>query len=413
MVFSFIKDKGGAATLPVVLLVLILMFLMIAGMLGYQYLSNYKSADIKKGGDVTMIDIRRLEEKCGGRGGEIDCYAQELTRILQEKNFEYSLQVLAVLQERDPMKRDCHATAHLMAASEVARDPGKWKELLSAIDPEYCGGGFLHGIIEGLARGDPSFDFDNPGLIQEICAQVRESRATSFGRRTCTHIMGHILLVEKVGNVPAAISVCSGLSQGTQYDCYFGVFMETYTKENLVAHGLAALPVVWDDAMVKNLETLCKTQSGLARKACWLNLPQITINVYGNNPADMYASCYSILPIEYREECYLKAVDTMASVANWPKVERKTDFCSFFKNNEEELLRCIDVVLSAIAETSPELVERAVVTCETLSLVLQDVCFSMFGRQLGYRISAQMQKELCLRVPARFRETCLKSRQAI
>ena len=79
--------------------------------------------------------------------------------------------------------------------------------------------------------------------------------------QTCVHIIGHVLLVQTKGNVDQAVAICSQIPLNLQKECASGIFMENFTRDNLVDHEIAPT-VLWDDRTISQTEQLCRQYVG-------------------------------------------------------------------------------------------------------------------------------------------------------
>src|SRR3989344_7728896 len=239
------------------------------------------------------------------------CSYDKMSEIAKTIPFDSSIKIMKALEKIDPRSRDCHLMAHAVATAEMERNPNSWKEFLTKVDANYCTGGFIHGMVEGLNRYDKSFKLDENSL-PAICGIVKKSVKGSGGDQYCAHISGHILLTEQAGLIDESVEVCSKVPKNLQYQCNGGVFMESITRDNLILHGLG-----------EHIPTNQKT-TDLCRKA--------PSNIYGN-------------------ECYLHA---SGLIIREPRLSTdiKNSVCNPLIGNNVLFRRCISGVINTLLSAS-------------------------------------------------------------
>jgi len=394
-------------------LIIILCIAVIGGVAAGIFFLDKQQEEMKNLPDATLqresIDrdaqAEYIREICMKEGMN-ECYPRQLAFVVEKKDFQEALLVLDALQLVAPQTQSCHLIGHRMASAAVAQNPTSWKELVRSVPAERCGGGFIHGIMEGVSFEEAQFTSMSQFIVQ-ACASKDGTvdRAEGLRESSCAHIGGHLALVESNMILNEALSICSGVLQRMQYDCYSGAFMETYTRENLAVHGLAEL-IPWDEEAAAKLQQHCRAASGAAAKACWGEVPQLYIRIAGYDPPYAYQLCSQRVPSEYLDFCYAKSsglliVDPAFDRAKTPLV------CNPFFDDSERISKCIAAVISWLMLSSTELTPTAVSFCASIVDAFRETCYQEIGFHLNTsHITVAERKRLCANALKLFRFAC-------
>ncbi len=320
-------------------------------------------------------------EKCNQISKRNVCYSEQLESLTLSEGLEKSLQVFILLKSKEPIIQDCHLTAHKMAFAEVSRDLKNWQNIFEKIDPNECTRGFFHGALEAYGRFNKDFVL-NAETINNLCSQiVNKYKLTNSDEeinRTCAHPMGHLLLVQEMGDVSKAGLTCSKLGNVMRHNCYFGVFMENIQRDNLVEHGIAE---DWDYDLPHALmqEAICNEFSGTAALACWRSLALIYSQIDENDNKLLYRFCQRAGNQEYINGCYFDgAAYLLVNLINRKKENNQPnylDICSPF-DDENIYFECVKYSLDYARVTLKNEISKINRFCNSVRNEVQGYCFS-------------------------------------
>lgn len=316
--------------------------------------------------DLIDTEASKIISACQKSGSYKNCYEQQLTKLTIKNNLFLSQKVLYKLWDIDNRTRECHVIAHRIGLAQVRKDPASWNKILgSIIDPESCSGGFFHGILEGHAFFDPTFEVTK-SHIESLCGNKDK-----YTKGSCIHIFGHLLLVESNDDIAKATAICDSLTLSSNDQCYSGVFMEHMTKENLSIHGLATQSN-WTKNSLPTFEKLCLGYKGNAAIGCWSVMGHVYAVVYNDDPQIVFDSCKRALQKEFSTNCYLYAAAKMAVTSN-----SQSNVNSICKSYEGSALfdKCVKRVIETLLQTSPKFYERGEKLCQSLHKKSRINCF--------------------------------------
>lgn len=363
-----------------------------------------------------LEEAKRISEVCRDINVENDqhqkCLAREFADIGEQKGVGFIGQTLTAYQQlasSDKGYEDCHILSHRIMNDLVSRNAGDWKEVIKSmegqLDPNRCGGGFLHGTIEVLSGIDQSFRVSAP-LFDELCTEVLG------GSSSCAHTLGHLALVESLGAINEAQKACQGLAGDYLFQCYGGIFMEDTMRTNLKDHGLAELPV-------RNMEWF-NTQFARCNKyqertemidGCWYVLSEVFMQTHDFDLEKTEQFCKSAPLKSAQDECYIRASYLFSLLpdyilGNFPAKE----ICSAYESQSKELIKCMQTVVGALLNYSVNFADRAVAFCSERPNFLTERCFNQVASQISIYPSGLADKKLiCSKLPENNRNLCLGS----
>lgn len=354
---SLYKLKVASVLLAVVVLTL-LVFALQKTLKGPQDEKNTSAA--------LQTTIDKIVGRCKDNDNYVKCYKKQFGELSKVYDLPYLQHVLTVLWSIDERTRSCHALAHTIALAQVEKTASSWSQMLGTIDPQACSGGFFHGILEGHARFDPTFELTK-SYIESLCG----NKDNKYSEGSCIHIFGHLLLVESNGDIAKATAICNSLMLSSNDQCYSGVFMENMTKENLSVHGLATQSK-WTQASLPTFEELCLGYKGKAANGCWGEMGHMYAAVYNDDPQIVFDSCERALQKEFSTNCYLHAVTKMSVTSN-----SQSNVNGICKSYEGSTLfdTCVNRLIDALLKASPRFYERGEKFCQSLSSESQINCF--------------------------------------
>ncbi len=349
-------------------------------------------------------DAEKLIQQCKNTRDWHKCYGLSLAVINKNSNLQYTLALLDKLENIEANTRDCHLLAHYIALSEVEKNPKKWQDVLLKIDPNACTYGFVHGTLEGRTRFNNGAGIDKK-TIENICTLLYEKSKRAGVDESCSHVMGHILLAEQRGNIPNSIAICDLLTPRLQYMCYGGVFMENFTRENIVAHGIGTF-IPWNNSLILQQESLCRNYSGEEGKACWMEMAHLYASAANNKPSKIWELCGQAPEKEFSFNCYLHAMGN--SIKSSSTTEYKKEVCTPFKNDKQHLNLCLEYMTAALIVESTKFIGDAVDFCNNLwtKEVIRE-CYKYIGSALHLYVPEREQENLCRPFTGEFKTYCL------
>ena len=392
-------------------LIFLVDFLLLALLISSFYLVNKMPNQVDGEGDLKSNEefkqeAERIAVNCMGKGGW-ECYKQAFSELTEKNGLTFTEQVLYAIQDVDPFLRNCHILAHSISQAATRKEPSRWKELLEQVNIYSCGGGFLHGVLETHMSSEPGFTI-TADFINNLCSNLSADEK----KRMCSHGLGHLILLEKEGDLSSALPVCSGVKQdstGMAVDCFIGLFMEDHQKLALSEHEIAKAPI-FDDQYVQKLEKGCFSYDGIAAVACWNEMSEIYGKSYGFDPALIYQKCSQAPQEQERNRCFLKGVALMSVDYSFSTKNKLLSICQPYNQagQEDGYKVCLNYVVTSLMYYSPLYIDRGIVLCSNVSDQFQENCFKDLGNQLKRNIHKQKDREtLCKGGPEKYKHYCI------
>lgn len=359
--------------------------------------------DKKTKNDKVTFLAKTIVATCREDRGWRNCYGNELAKIDKKEPLLYTLSVMDEIQNIDDKTRDCHILAHKIAGEEVAKDPAKWLDILASIDQNYCQYGFIHGVLEGRERFDSNFELSSK-TIPQICGAIVSKSHVGGSDQTCAHIMGHILLAENYGDIKKSVDTCRQIDNKLQHECFGGVFMENFTRDNLVSHGVSQyIPWNWDTVL--NQEKLCKEYPGGPAGGCWQEISHLYNHLYPNQPASVYELCQRAGSEEFVNFCYQHAVATLILVKD-PDTKYLESLCQKYEKQYNESIKCVTNVVRPLINSSVKFSDLALNYCGVVSSNYKPYCYNLIADLLKVRVSSGELETICSKIPESYKRIC-------
>lgn len=160
----------------------------------------------------------------------------------------------------DPLSYNvCHGIAHQLG--HEAFETFGFAGAMSFQDA-MCGGGYIHGVIEGRF-----------GVLQEKEIIAELPTICAEGQLSCYHGVGHGLMIATRLNVPSSLAYCDALPGLGRRNCYDGVWMHLFDKEESGARKDAGQP--FDVALIAASSERCASAASAYQTSCYFYLPRI------------------------------------------------------------------------------------------------------------------------------------------
>lgn len=379
-------------------IILVILFLITLSLVAY-WINDFKP----KPQQLTLILAKKIASECNGNKDAADlCYPQAFASLIKQHDLNFTLATLSVLQDIEPSARGCHLIAHSIAIGETEKNPGNWEKLIGQLDPNTCGGGLTHGVLEAHSRFDTNFKLNAQSLTQ-ICNSLSQESKQMAEESNCDHIMGHLMLVQTSGNIPKAMYECSQVPDQFKFGCSGGVFMENLTRDNLVAHQIES-HIPWNRDTASTQADLCKKYSGIMFQGCWREMAHLYTVIANYNPLEVYKLCNQTDDIEANLQCYFHGTGIMLlspSITN----QEIASICQVVPQSEIE--RCFNEIAFNTLGVSPKYIDKMVLFCNSIDNAYSQSCYSQIGEQLNHLVSVGEKKQLCNQVPFNYQNLCL------
>lgn len=385
-VLKFYKEISKSIIFKLISILLVVIFIESVLYTGISYYNLFQPIT----SDRVTYSAREIFEACSAeRGSKEQCYAKAFYNLTQKNPMSYSASVLDELQVIDPKNAiGCHFISHKISQAETEKDPSRWKELLGELNFNKCTGGFLHGVIEAHLAKDPDFTI-NIESADLICNQIVSDPQS---RRSCFHIMGHLLLFQNNANLMKAVDSCKPFEEGMpKYECLSGAFMENLTREYLVAHGITEkLP--WNLDNTKKIEKLCGEYDGLAQKACWKEISYMYWSVYATDQNKLFEACNRAPKEDMATDCFIYGAGNMITSYRF-NMKRLPEVCSVYDYSDIRYKSCTRQLIGSLLNTSVKNLNNSMYLCSELKKEVQPFCFNSIIQVLTVNNMGQSQVE--------------------
>lgn len=313
-------------------------------------------------------EVLKIKKECQALENREQCYAKAFANLTETADMGHAFAVLRELQEIEPQARGCHFIAHSISTAETQKDPSRWKELMNSA-PQDCSYGGAHGALEVYASTFPDGKLPKTE-IPSLC--------NNPDTNNCTHILGHLTLVETENDIEESTKICQSLPHNdfAKFECLTGVFMERITAFNLVDHGLATKEALNWPARVPELETLCREQSGVNSAACWKEIVHVVLVKVRNDPQKLVDFCETAPGEEETRECIDHALGIIAAGYNFD-LGKMHPICETRVKAADFKDRCYAHLVSSTLSTIPAEVPEAKGFCASIDASYQKSCFNM------------------------------------
>ncbi len=216
-------------------------------------------------------------DQCAQAQNRSLCYENEVPKLLDRGvSFEDTFAIAEEIQRLDTSGEYCHNIGHRLGATEVAKDPSKWKEVARRTPQGVCLSGGLHGAFQERFKTDFLALEKVPAFLEEVQGfcdfdpQAPSSPAVLF---MCSHGLGHLFMFITDGALERSIGLCAAVRfkdaggvtrDGQELSCYDGIFMQLFEPHEPEDYAL-----IGNNGQTKEtVGAFCKTFSGAVEAAC-------------------------------------------------------------------------------------------------------------------------------------------------
>jgi hypothetical protein len=363
------------------------------------------------------VDLRGYADKmvalCAGISYHPTCYDKEIPKLMQALTMEQVFGVTAIVQDLDHTYTYCHVLGHELAAAEVAKDPSKWKDVITRSPRGLCSNGAIHGAFQERFRRESLDDKEIVELkpeLQDVCEPRGTWKPTGLEQGSCYHALGHLVMYITAGEIQKAVSLCGDLAlkNNGQADwrqlCYDGAFMQIFQ------------PLEPDDfALVKGkqptkeqLPKFCAKFSGLMRGPCWNEgWPLYRDQILTSSGLDRYCGSQFLSAQADKDRCY-NALFYVVTAQMGLDAAKVGEFCTGLKDPAHQGT-CYANGAGRMIETDYRNIPVALELCAAAHTDLQGACYAELIKDASYDFPprAPEARKLCEGMPNEYRTTCL------
>lgn len=366
----------------------------------------------------------RVVMACSGENYRPSCYDKEIPKLMDEISMEEAFKVTSVIQGKDPSYLNCHVLAHNLGERETAKDPSKWKDVVTKCPVTMCNNGCPHGIMMERFKENIN-DYLTEEQIESIksdLADVCEPRGTWHPRPVeqsmCYHAMGHLNMYITNAKIEKSIELCRDI--GTKPDgrnyvqtCTEGVFMIIY--QPLGSEDISLVQHLTPSQNDKNKFCAPYKNDTLSFHACnkesWAIFRSETITSEGLTEFCSYTND------EYWQmSCYMSIMNpiTDLKVVYENNIKWLRDFCDDLMPKWRGT--CISGAVHRLVQHDPKLAPKAVEICKLSNSMYEEIenkCWrtlANYGWE-GFLPGTKELSEYCGLLPGEWQNSCLTAQQ--
>lgn len=347
--------------------------------------------------------------KCKDKKYRPTCYDEQIPKLMKTITMEEAFAVTRIVQDMDPTYSYCHVLAHKLSAQEVAKDPSKWKDVVTRCPSGTCSNGCLHGGFQEKFRKQMFTEADVERYmpdLQGICEARGDWKPTGVEQASCYHAIGHLTMYITNGEVKKSLPLCDVIAKkegGRDYTmlCYDGVFMQIF--QPLEADDFSL--VEGKQPTKESVFSYCSSFSLAAQASC-VNESWPLFRNEIMTPEGFVAHCANS-PTEYgKKYCY-----TALSYIVTPKLQfdpqKSSQFCGALPADAGII--CYKNAATRMIETDTRNIQRAVELCGLAPEgTVQDGCYNELAVRTTYYLGKDTPgaKELCSSLPKQWEIAC-------
>lgn len=396
---------------------IIISLLLVAVLLELFSLIKPEKIELKK---INITDSKILNQYadniigiCAKGSDRPSCYDQEIPKLMDNLSMEDTFRVTGIIQSKDQGYPYCHVLGHELSAREVAKDPSKWKEVITKCPAGFCSNGCLHGGLQERYRGVDAYNEEQLKEVVEDLSDICEKRGswnpTGLEQASCYHAVGHLAMYLAFADLDKSGDICRKVAvkdDGRNFlkTCYDGNFMQLFQPLESEDKELIAGKEVGKN----DLESFCFKFSLDQRESCWhegwplyiqeILTPQGLVN-YCNNP---------ILTSEaHRNRCFLSLFYVIPVQLRFD-ISKIKNYCSGLEGNIMD--QCFANTASRLIETDYRNIGLSSNYCsQAPTETARNACYNelIFYSTFNFHPRSKEFYDLCNTLPANFKERCL------
>lgn len=351
-------------------------------------------------------------EKCKRSSHHQSCYDIEIPKLMDYISMEDAFAITQRVQEIDPSYAFCHVLGHNLSAREVAKDPSKWKEVVTRCPSGVCSNGCIHGGFQERFRSESLTVQqlkDVKGDLLDLCIPRGKWQPTGLEQGSCYHAVGHLLMYMTDANLVKSTSLCEEIAQkskGGDYSqvCFDGTFMQIF--QPLEPEDFAL--VKGKQPTKEEVSSFCGKFPGRKLGSCLSeSWPLFRDEIM--TPDGLVEFCSHTIPQEI-DRCFLSLFYVLPVQFNFD-IEKMRTFCTGLPQKRKR--QCFANMASRLIETDYRNTELAVDLCTSAVPYDADgACFQelLLYSTYNFHVNSQEFYHLCNSLPGEWKEQCLKKR---
>jgi hypothetical protein len=341
------------------------------------------------------------------------CYDKEIPKLMDKISMEDAFKVTAIVQAKDSSYPFCHVLGHNLSAKEVAKDPSKWKDVLTRCPSGQCSNGCLHGGLQERFRGSETYTEEQMNEVIKELSTICEKRGnwnpTGLEQASCYHAVGHLSMYLTGADIIRSGEVCRQASvkeDGRNYlkTCYDGTFMQIFQPLEDEDKEL----IIGKEVKKNELENYCRKYSGEQRASCWHEgWPLYSYEIL--KPEGLLKFCTN--PVLTNEsdinQCFLSLFYVIVVQFNFD-ISKLKNFCSSLPN--ERIGQCFSSTASRLIETDYENIGQSANYCSSAPTEeSRSKCYNelIFYSTFNFHPGSEEFYVLCNNLPQDWKDKCL------
>ncbi len=322
-----------------------------------------------------------ISQECTKAKRVNDCFVEKFIAVTNKNELPMTLAILKDLQKIDYRANACHFIAHQIATFEIKKNPKGWLKLFREFNPQDCGRGYFHGLIEGYTLVEPGFNL-NKNSMYSICQSIiNSSPGDKKLHADCMHTLGHLLLVQASGNLGPAITICTELDETSKLNCSYGVFMENIQRQNLVAHGISKY-LAKTEQEIRSQQANCTGFPKNLAGTCWRALTVLINKTYNFNEKKLFKKCNEAGDKANIENCYFSGIGHIGytKLTGYVSSEDLSPLCKVYKVGTETYGKCLDYLMYYLTYSSNNYDSKLKTFCDSISNPYKERCVKSLSR---------------------------------
>lgn len=390
---------------------------------GAAIISGYLILHKKEAIDIRSLDSAAINKLINDYAGEIvvkcasvsykpTCYEEEVPRLMDTITMEQAFEVTRAIQDKDKSYAYCHVLGHKLSTKETAKDPSRWKEVITRCPSGLCSNGCIHGAFQERYRKEvlSADEVDKVKAdIKDVCEPRQNWSPTGLEQGTCYHALGHLLMYMSGADINKSLKVCQEIAlrdNGRDWSqlCFDGAFMQIF--QPLEAEDFAL--IVGKQPKKEDLKSFCGQFPAKERGSCWsegwpLYLQEIT------TPAGLIKFCSGsmVQSKEAEGRCYNGLFYVITAQFQFD-LSRVANLCLGLPPLRTN--QCFANAASRMIETDYRNIPVVINFCSQVpSREGQNACFQELIKYSTYNFHAGSQEffQLCNGLPDKWKNQCL------
>ncbi len=340
------------------------------------------------------------------------CYDREIPKLMDiGLSMEEAFAITRIIQKKDDSYVYCHVLGHNLSAKETAKDPSRWKEVVTRAPSGMCSNGGIHGAFQERFRAEALPEkavVELEPILSDICKKRDDWNPTKLEQATCTHAIGHLAMYVTGGSVYKSLSLCERVAFNEDgYDfrqiCFDGVFMQIFQPLEPEDYTL----IEGKEQTLQTIDTFCRQfteeKYGSCRSESWplyeekIEQSDVILNI-----------CSTMKDISQKNRCYSAIFYAVIASVLHLQPDKIEVFCMQFPQDIKS--RCFANAASRIFEVDWQNIPDAVSMCKIAEKYgAETVCYKElidYSTYNFYRGSKEFLT-LCHTLPKPWKGRCL------